>query len=176
MKSVIEWAPRGGPSMDGLTKLIEETRDVRELKRALSVKLGEEGMTTEAIGAVLQVTQRAVREWRRRYEREGVEGLRVRYRGSESYLSVEQRQEIEDWLGAQDPITLDEVRDEIEARYGLVYQSKQSSYDLLDASGLSYHRTEKGNPNRNAAQVVERREEIKKTGVALGRGSARGVD
>ena len=148
--------------MDRLAKLIEETTDVRELKRALSVKLGEEGMATEAIGAVLQVTPRVVRKWRKRYEREGVEGLQVRYRGSESYLSVEQRQEIEEWLGAQETITVEEVRDEIEARYGVVYQSKQSYYDLLEASGLSYHRTEKGNPNRNEAQVLERREEIKK--------------
>ena len=148
--------------MDRLTQLIEETTDVRELKRALSVKLGEEGMTTEAIGAVLQVTPRAVRKWRKRYEREGVDGLQVRYRGSESYLSVEQRREIEDWLGAQETITVEEVRDELEARYGIVYQSKQSYYALLDASGLSYHRTEKGNPNRNEAQILERREEIKK--------------
>jgi putative transposase len=148
--------------MDRLAKLIEETTDVRELKRALSVKLGEAGMAPEAIGEVLQVTPRAVRKWRKRYEREGVEGVHVRYRGSESYLSVAQRQEIEDWLGAQETITLEEVRDEIEARYGIVYQSKQSYYDLLDASGLSYHRTEKGNPKRNETQVLERREEIKK--------------
>jgi putative transposase len=86
----------------------------------------------------------------------------VQYRGSESYLSVEQRQEIEDWLGAHETITVEEVRDELEARYGIVYQSKQSYYDLLDASGLSYHGTEKGNPKRNQAQVRERREEIKK--------------
>ena len=148
--------------MDRLAQLIEETTDVRELKRAVSVKLGAEGMATEAIGAILQVTPRAVRTWRRRYEREGVEGLQVRYRGSESYLRVEQRQEMEDWLGAQETITVEEVRDELEARYGIVYQSKQSYYDLLDASGLSYHRTEKGNPKRNEAQVLERREEIKK--------------
>jgi len=148
--------------MDRVAQLIEETTDVRELKRALSVKLGEEGMSTEAIGAILQVTPRAVRKWRQRYEREGVEGLHVRYRGSESYLSVEQRREIEDWLRAQATLTVEEVRDELEARYGVVYQSKQSYYDLLDASGLSYHRTEKGNPNRNEAQVGERREEIKK--------------
>jgi putative transposase len=148
--------------MDRLAQLIEETTEVRELKRAVSVKLGEQGMATEAIGAVLQVTARVVRKWRQRYEREGIEGLAVRNRGSESYLSVEQRQEVEDWLGAQETITLEEVRDEIEARYGIVYQSKQSSYDLLDASGLSYHRTEKGNPRRSEAQVLERREEIKK--------------
>src|SRR6185295_18431639 len=162
MRSVIEWLQAGGPSMDRLAQLIEETTDVRELKRAVSVKLGEGGMATEAIGEVLQVTPRSVRKWRRRYEREGVEALQVRYRGSESYLRVEQRQEMEDWLGAQETVRLEEVRDEIEARYGLVYQSKQSYYDLLDASGLSYHRTEKSNPKRDEAQVVERREEIKK--------------
>jgi putative transposase len=148
--------------MDRLAQLIEETTDVRELKRAVSVKLGEEGMAPEAIGAALQVTPRAVRKWRRRYEREGVAGLEVRNRGSESYLSIEQRQEIEDWLGAQETLTVDEVRDEIEARYGIVYQSKQSYYALLDASGLSYHRTEKSNPKRNEGQVRERRDEIKK--------------
>jgi putative transposase len=148
--------------MDRLAQLIEETTDVRELKRAVSVTLSEGGMETEAIGAVLQVTPRAVRKWRRRYEREGVDGLQVRYRGSESYLSVEQRQELEDWLGGQETLTLEEVRDEMEARYGIVYQSKQSYYDLLDASGLSYHRTEKNNPKRDEAQGLERREEIKK--------------
>jgi putative transposase len=148
--------------MDRLAQLIEETTDVRELKRAVSVKLGERGMATEAVGEVLQGTPRAVRKWRQCYEREGVEGLQVRNRGSESYLSGEQRQELEDWLGAQETITLEEVRDEIEARYGLIYQSKQSYYALLDASGLSYHRTEKGNPKRREAQVLERREEIKK--------------
>ncbi len=148
--------------MNSLAQLIEETRDVRELKRALGVKLGEGGMVTDAIGEVLQVSLRSVRKWRRRYEREGVEGLQVRYRGSESYLRVEHRQEIEDWLGAQETITLEEGRDEIDARYGIAYQSKQSYYDLLDASGLRYHRTEKSNPKRDEAQVVERREEIKK--------------
>lgn len=148
--------------MDRLAQVIEETTDVRELKRAVSVKLSEQGMATAAIGAVLQVTPRAVRKWRRRYEREGVDGLAVRNRGSESYLSIEQRQEVEDWLGAQETIRVDEVRDEIEARYGIVYQSNQSYYDLLDASGLSYHQTEKSNPKRNEAQVLERRDEIKK--------------
>jgi transposase len=112
--------------MDRLGQLIEETTEVRELKRAVSVKLGEAGMATEAIGAILQVTPRVVRKWRRRYEQEGVEGLAVRNRGSAGYLSVAQRQAREDWLGAQETITLEEVRDELEARSGIVYQSKQA--------------------------------------------------
>jgi putative transposase len=148
--------------MDELAQLIEKTSDVRELKRAVCVKLRKGGMPTEAVGEVLHLPPRTVRAWCQRYEQEGVEGLRLQYRGSESYLSVEQRQEIEDWLRAQETITVEEVRDEIEARYEIMYQSKQSYYDLLEASGLSYHRTEKSNPKRSEAQVLERREEIKK--------------
>jgi hypothetical protein len=52
--------------MDRLAQLIEETTDVREWKRAVSVTLGEQGRATEAVGEVLQVTPRAVRKWRRR--------------------------------------------------------------------------------------------------------------
>jgi transposase len=102
--------------MDSLGQMIAEAQEVGELKRALSVKMVVAGMATGEIGELLQVTPRYVRKWRGRYEREGVEALRVRYRGSESYLSVEQRQELEDWLGGQETISLEEVRDEIEAR------------------------------------------------------------
>jgi putative transposase len=155
--------------MDSLAQMIEETKDARELKRALSVKMTLAGMATAEVRELLHVTPRYVRKWRGRYEREGVEALRVGYRGSESYLSAEQRQAIADWLGAQETVTVEEVRDHIEAHSGLVYQSKQSYYDLLDAGGLSYHRTEKGNPKRNAAQVLARREEIKKNWRRAGR-------
>ncbi len=48
------------------------------------------------------------------------------YRGSESYLSVEQRREIEDWIGAQETVTVEEVRAHSEERDGVVYQSKHS--------------------------------------------------
>ena len=52
--------------MDTVAQLIEETTDVREVKRAVRVKLGERGRATEAVGEVLQGTPRAVRKWRRR--------------------------------------------------------------------------------------------------------------
>ena len=54
------------------------------------------------------------------------------------------------------------MRDYVEERYGVVYQSKQSYYDLLEVGGMSYHRSEKVNPKRDEAQVLARREEIKK--------------
>ena len=36
------------------------------------------------------------------------------------------------------------------------------SYDLLKEGGLSWHQTQAINPNRDEAQVLQKREEIKK--------------
>lgn len=148
--------------MSKLVDLIEETKDARELKRALSVKMVQSGVALAQVGELLQVTPQYVRKWQGRYESGGVEALRMGYRGSESYLSGEQRQAVEEWVGTHDTVSVEEVRDYIEEQYGVVYRSKQSYYELLEAGGMSYHRTEPGNPKHDEVQVVERREEIKK--------------
>jgi putative transposase len=148
--------------MSKLAELIEETKDARELKRALSVKMGQSGMAVAQVGELLQVTPQYVRKWQRRYEAEGVEALGVGYRGSESYLSGEQHQEVAEWIGTHEAVSVEEVRDYIEEQYGVVYRSKQSYYEFLTAGGMSYHRTEPGNPKHDDGEVLERREEIKK--------------
>jgi transposase len=148
--------------MSRLAELIEETKDARELKRALSVKMRQSGIGVAQVGELLEVTAQYVRKWQRRYEAGGVEALRVGYRGSESYLRGEQRQEVEEWIGTHETVSVEEVRDYIEEQYGVVYRSKQSYYEFLEAGGMSYHRTEPGNPKHEAVQVLERREEIKK--------------
>jgi transposase len=84
------------------------------------------------------------------------------YRGSESYLQEEQRQAILRWVGARETVSVEALRDYVEEQYGAVYRSKQSSYDLLAAGGMSYHRSEKSNPKRDEAQILARREVIKK--------------
>jgi putative transposase len=63
--------------MDSLAQMIEETKDTRELKRALSVKMLQAGMATAQSGELLHVTPRYVRKWQGRYEREGIGALRV---------------------------------------------------------------------------------------------------
>ena len=54
------------------------------------------------------------------------------------------------------------MHDYVEAQYGVEYRSKQSYYELLEAGGMSYHRSEKHNPQRDEAQILARREESKK--------------
>jgi putative transposase len=69
---------------------------------------------------------------------------------------------VEAWIGTHETVSIEKVRDYIEEQYGVVYQSKQSYYEFLEAGGMSYHRPEPSNPKREDVQGVERREEIKK--------------
>jgi putative transposase len=148
--------------MHDIDEIINEATDAREVKRAVSVKMGQQGFSPAQICQVLNVSLQYVSKWKGQYEAEGAAALRVRYRGSEGYLREEERQEILQWIGAQETVSVETVRDYVEERYGVVYHSKQSYYELLEAGGMSYHRTEKSNPKRDEAQVLARREEIKK--------------
>ncbi len=68
------------------------------------------------------------------------------------------------WLA---PVETDKVY-YLQEQYSVVYQSKQSYYDLMQAAGWSYHKSEKRNPKRDEALVQERREAIKKNGRSTG--------
>lgn len=148
--------------MQDLDGLINEAMDAREVKRAVSVKMGQQGFSPAQICQVLNVSPQYVSKWKGQYEAEGAAALRLGHRGSEGYLRAEDRQEIVQWIGAHETVSVEAVRDYVEDRYGVVYQSKQSYYELLEAGGMSYHRSEKVNPKRDEAQVLVRREEIKK--------------
>jgi putative transposase len=148
--------------MHSLDEIINESGDVREVKRALSVKMGQEGLSSSSISSLLNVSVQYVSKWKVVYERAGAAGLRLGYEGRDSYLSEEQRQAIVGWIQGQETLNVEEVRDYIERHYGVVYQSKQSYYALMEAGGMSYHRSQKDNPKQDEAQVLARREEIKK--------------
>ncbi len=149
-------------------EIINDSKDTREVKRAVCVKMALSEMPTSEITEILNVTQQYVSKWRVRHEQEGAGSLVSGYRGSESYLSNEQRQEILSWTKEHETISVEAVRDYVEAKYRVVYQSKQSYYDLLESAGLSYHKSEKRNPKRDEARVLEKREAVKKNWRATG--------
>jgi transposase len=149
-------------SRTDLDEIINQSKEVRAVRRALCVKMAVSEMPTSQICALLNVSQPFVSKWRTRYEAEGAAALLLGYHGSESYLEPEGREAVLRWIGSQETISIEHVRDYVEEQYGVVYQSKQSYYELMQAAGLSYHKSEKRNPKRDEEQVFERREEIKK--------------
>lgn len=135
----------------------------REVKRALAVKMILFDFKTEDICALLNVSTSFVSKWKIRFENEGAEALKLNYKGGKGFLTADQRDEILFYLRRQSHYSVEELRDYIEYHYGVVYHSKQSYYDLLNEAGLSWHKTQAANPHRDDVQVLQKREEIKKT-------------
>jgi len=146
--------------MSSLEDIIDSPANL-EVKRALAVKMIISDFKTEDICALLNVSDSFVSKWKIRYENQGAEALKISYKGGTGFLTEEQRYEIIFYLRQQPHYSVEQLRDYIEGHYGVVYQSKQSYYDLLTAGGLSWHQTQAMNPKRNEAQVLQKREEIK---------------
>ena len=133
-----------------------------EVKRALAVKMFLLDFKTEDICKLLNVSDSFVSKWKIIYENEGASALKVNYQGGTGFLTAEQRIQIFLHLKDKPHYSVEELRDYIEQHFGVVYQSKQSYYDLLKAAGLSWHQTQAVNPKRDGAYVLRKREAIKK--------------
>lgn len=148
--------------MTDLDEIINQSKEVRAVKRALCVKMAVSEMPTAQICERLNVSQPFVSKGRTRYEAEGAAAVLLGYHGSESYLEPEGREAVLSGIGSQETISIEQVRDYLEEQYGVGYQSKQSYYELLHAAGLSSHQSEKRNPKREEKQGFARRAAIKK--------------
>lgn len=153
----------------GLDEIIDGSRDAREVKRALSVKMSLVFLPVSQICELLNVSAAFVSKWRGIYEGQGAEGLGLGYVGSQGFLTPEQQAEVIAWIQSQETLAVTSVRDYLQEHLGIVYRSQQSYYDLMHEAGLSYHKSEKVNPKRDEAQVQQRRTEIKKNWVNIRR-------
>lgn len=150
--------------METLDDLINDAADSRETKRALTVKMLQTGMSPQNIANLLNVSEQYVSKWKIRYEKDGVLGLRLAYQGKKPYLNAEQRLQLVGWVKTHETITIEALRDYLESQYEVIYDSKQSYYELHSECGMSYHRTTASNPKYDEVKVMEKREEIKKSG------------
>jgi len=138
-----------------LGEFIRSTSDARELKRALAVKMAIEGKPYAEIVELLEVYKSFITRWKQEFYEKGIEGLKLGYHGRKSYLSEEERQEIIDWLKTKDYWNLDELIAHIDMNYDVVYQSKQSYYDLFSEAGITWKRSQKVNP-KTELEVVKK--------------------
>lgn len=148
--------------METLDDLINDATDPRETKRALAVKMLQSGLSPQSIAHLLNVSEQYVSKWKVRYETEGVLALQLTYQGKKPYLSVDQRVELVAWIKTHQTLSMETLRDYIESQYEVIYNSKQSYYELLAEGGMSYHRSTATNPHYDEAKVMEKRAEIKK--------------
>ena len=120
-----------------LNTFIKTLQDPREIKRALTVKLSQQGYRPAEVSQMLDSSASYVTKWNKVYREQGLEGLRLAYKGSAGYLTPTQRQAVLDWVQRQTHWEVSALRTHIETTYGVVYKSRQSYYDLFKAAGLS---------------------------------------
>jgi putative transposase len=72
--------------------------DAREVRKALAVKLVYQGYLYDEIQTILDISRGSITAWKQAYEEDGVDGLRLNYKGRKSYLLSAQREEVLSWL------------------------------------------------------------------------------
>jgi len=157
-----------------LEEIITNSKETREVKRALAVKMIIQGVSVKDIEEILQVSDSFISKWKLIYLEEGAEALLLKYQGKKSYLDEDSRKEIIFFLETKKTFSVEELRDYLENKYQVVYKSKQSYYDLLKEGGLSWKKTdfhaisfcaqkllrEKVNPKKKESLVEEKKQEI----------------
>lgn len=140
-----------------LQEFIQSNPDPRELKRAIAVKMSQQGMTHGQIQEVLGVSSGFISKWNQAYAQQGVFGLKLGHKGSQGYLSEQQRQSVIDRLKEQKYWNLRELQDQLWQQYGVRFKSRQSYYDLFHAAGVSWKKSQKRNPKKDPDLVQKKR-------------------
>jgi putative transposase len=143
-----------------LQDFIAVCRDARSARKALAVKLVYQGYLYEEIQTILDVSLGSITGWKKAYEQQGIEGLRLNHKGRKSYLSSEQRSEILSWLQTKQSWELGELEYQLAFEYDVVYESKQSYYDLFSAAGISWKKTTSLNPKANPEAVAAKKKRL----------------
>jgi putative transposase len=131
-----------------LDEFLATVRDAREYKRALVVQLCERGQRAAEVARLLQVSEAFVSTCRKRYAADGLASFALGYQGGTSFLSADERSEALAWIAAQERPNVRTVRTYLQETFGVVYESRQSYYNLLKAAGLSHKQIQARNPKK----------------------------
>lgn len=150
--------------MDELEQFIASHPEPRELKRAIVVQMRLQRYRYQDIQDLLQVSAGFVRDWSVAYATQGLAGLRLGYQGALPYLNCQQRQAVIEWLREKNYWHLPELQQHLEERYGIVFRSKQSYYDLFHDAGISWKKSQSSNPRKDPELVEKKTRDYGSTG------------
>lgn len=147
-------------AIESLKDFINSNPDPRELKRALAVKLAWEGWAYRAIQQSLGVSYGFISKWKTSFQARGIPGIKLAYKGRESFLTKEQTEAVVAWLIAQEHWDVSELEVYLIEQYDVVFQSPQSYYELLNKARISWQKGQQINPRKNPELVKKRTQEI----------------
>ncbi|NEP29878.1 helix-turn-helix domain-containing protein [Moorena sp. SIO3I6] len=92
-----------------LEKFIESNPEPRELKRALAIRMLIQGFKVTKLQKTLGISAAFVSQCKVRFALEGIEGLKLKHKGSKGYLNQSDRTSIIEWLRSQNQIDLSKL-------------------------------------------------------------------
>ena len=143
--------------MESLTEFIRSSQEPRELKRALAVQMVQQNYSYSQIKEILKVSVGFISTYHTKFKEKGIEGLKLKHKGSQGYLNRKQKQEIIGWLQEKDYWQLSELKTQVEVKYNVVFASLQSYYSLFHEAGISWKKTQKSNPRKNPELVEQKK-------------------
>jgi transposase len=146
--------------IERLINFINSNGDSREIKRALAVKLALQGYVYTAIGNILNVSQGYVSKWKERFINQGIQGLRLGYKGAKTKLSKLQKEETIKWLLCQEYWDISELEIYLISEYDVIFDSKESHYKIYREAKITRQKAEQVNPRKDEEKVKKRNEEI----------------
>ena len=84
--------------LEELSAFIESNPDPRELKRAVAVRMVLSGIETIKIQLILGVSQAFISKWKSRFIIEGIEVLKLAYKGAKPLLKPQEKEDVIEWL------------------------------------------------------------------------------
>ncbi len=142
--------------MEELIEFIQANPDPRELKRALAVQMVMQNYKHSKIRNILGVSVSFISKWKYIFVEQGITGLRLRYKGSKSYLDSAQKQIILSWLQQKNNWHVSELKEYLSDNFDVVFESNQSYYDLLKEANISWKKTQKSNPRKDPDLVAKK--------------------
>ena len=80
--------------LDELDDFINKTKESKEIKRALEVKMILSGKSYREIKELLNVSHSFISEWKNQAIFHGVESLKLQYKGTQGYLKAVEKEQI----------------------------------------------------------------------------------
>ncbi|MFP4101399.1 helix-turn-helix domain-containing protein [Coleofasciculus sp.] len=126
-----------------LNDFIFKSQDVRECKRAEAVKLRLLGISYQEIANNLGVSIGFIAKYQRQYTARGIDGIKLQYKGSKSYLTPTQKAEIVHWINCPKNCRLSALKRHLKDNYDVVFKSKESYYKILRESQFIWRQANK---------------------------------
>src|SRR6266487_462147 len=142
------------PTLDQVNAFLNTTKDAREYKRAMAVKLLLLEFEPRDIAELLQVTESFVSKWKKLYSEHGVAVFVIKYHGYQGYLTSEQRQSITERIKTQHIATIDDLIAFIRTTYRIEFKSRQSYYDLFAEAGITWKRAQSQHPDKDLERIA----------------------